>query len=121
MRRSTAYPQPDREGPMPATVRRIDAEERRARLGRRHPVAAETRAGDAVQAAAGVVALHATDPASVYLAAWARTRDLTVGAVERALYEERTLVRMLGMRRTVFVVPSELAPVLQAACALAIA
>jgi hypothetical protein len=28
---------------------------------------------------------------------------------------------MLGMRRTVFVVPSELAPVLQAACALAIA
>jgi len=44
-----------------------------------------------------------------------------VGAIERALYEERVLLRMLGMRRTMFVVPVELAPVVQAACTQAIA
>ena len=66
--------------------------------------------------AADIVALHGTDPASVYLAAWARTREVDKAAIEHALYEERTLVRMLGMRRTVFVVPAALVPVIQAAC-----
>src|SRR6185312_12357292 len=35
---------------------------------------------------------------------------------EHALYDERSLIRMLGMRRTVFVVPVDLVPVIQAAC-----
>src|SRR6202035_4152020 len=47
--------------------------------------------------------------------AWARRR-CGVAAVDGALYEERALVRMLGMRRTVFVVPPGLAGVVQAAC-----
>jgi hypothetical protein len=33
-----------------------------------------------------------------------------------ALYDDRTLLRMLGMRRTMFVVPPDLAAVMQAAC-----
>ena len=36
--------------------------------------------------------------------------------VDAALYTERNVVRMLGMRRTVFVVPADLAGVVQAAC-----
>jgi hypothetical protein len=44
-----------------------------------------------------------------------------VAAVERALYEDRELVRILGMRRTMFVEPVELMPVVQAACTDAIA
>src|SRR5262249_6897073 len=36
-------------------------------------------------------------------------------AVERARYEDRSLVRTLGMRRTLFVVPVDLVPVVQAA------
>ena len=71
--------------------------------------------------ARNLVALHGTDPASVYLAAFARLRHPEVGRIERSLYEERTLVRMLGMRRTMFVVPVELAPIMEAACARAIA
>ena len=55
---------------------------------------------------ADIVGLHGTDPASVYLAARARTREVDKAAIEHALYEERSLVRMLGMRRTVFVVPA---------------
>jgi hypothetical protein len=68
-----------------------------------------------------MVALHATDPASVYLSAWARLRQPEATAVEQALYDDRSLLRMLGMRRTMFVVPTDFAPVVQAACSQAIA
>jgi hypothetical protein len=102
-------------------VRRIGVDERRARLGVRHQLATAARAGSAADAAAGLVALHGTDPASVFLAALARMRAGGVEAVERALYEEKALVRLLGMRRTMFVVPVDVAPVVQAACTRAIA
>ena len=101
-------------------MRRIGVEERRARLGLRHHLAASARTG-AVEAARDLVGLHATDPATVYLAARARMPSPEVAAVERALYEDRALVRMLGMRRTMFVEPVELMPVVQAACTDAIA
>ena len=62
-----------------------------------------------------MVALHATDPVTVYLSAWARSR-CAVADLDATLYESRAVVRMLGMRRTVFVVPASLACVVQAAC-----
>jgi hypothetical protein len=96
------------------TVRKIRPAERRARLGVRHLLAAP--APTALEAARGLVALHGTDPASVYLAAAARMRAPDVAAIEGEIYDERRLVRMLCMRRTVFTVPAELAPVVQAAC-----
>jgi hypothetical protein len=102
-------------------MRIVDDRERHARLALRHGLAAPARGPE--QVAADLVGLHSTDPASVFLAARARTPD---GAgdpahLERALYDDRTLVRVLGMRRTVFVVPVDLAPVIQAACSRAIA
>ena len=69
-----------------------------------------------VEAAAGVVALHGTDAASVFLAALARTKAGDVQVVERALYEDRSLLRVLAMRRTMFVAPVETASLLLAAC-----
>jgi Winged helix DNA-binding domain len=104
-------------------MRRIGVAERRARLGQRHRLAAAARADDPLDVAHALVALHATDPSSVYLAAWARMRDGAgdVAAVERAIYERRVLIRQLGMRRTVFVTPLEVAPVILAACTRAIA
>jgi hypothetical protein len=102
-------------------MRNVDVTERRARLGVRHRLAPGTAASTAVEAAAGVVALHATDPASVFLSLQARTGAVDVPAIERALYDDRALIRMLGMRRTMFVVPVELAPVIQSACTAAIA
>jgi winged helix DNA-binding protein len=63
-----------------------------------------------------MVALHATDPVTVYLAARARVRSATAETVDEELYAERRIVRMLGMRRTVFVVPAPLLPVVQRAC-----
>jgi len=101
-------------------MRRIGIEERRARLGLRHHLAGTARAG-VVEVARDLVGLHATDPATVYLAARARTLDPGVAGVEQALYEDRALVRILGMRRTMFVEPVELMGVVQAACTAAIA
>jgi hypothetical protein len=101
--------------------RRITVRERRARLARRHHLAAETLAPTVADVAADLVALHATDPATVHLAARARLAEPSVAAVEEALYEERSLVRMLGMRRTMFVVPRAVVPIVQAAAADAVA
>ncbi|HEY0165458.1 MAG TPA: winged helix DNA-binding domain-containing protein [Jatrophihabitans sp.] len=96
--------------------------QRRARLGWRHRLAAEALAASPVEVARDLVALHGTDPSSVYLAAWARMRDGDVAAaVHRALYEERSLIRLMAMRRTVFVTSLDVAPVLQAACSRAVA
>jgi Winged helix DNA-binding domain len=98
------------------SIRTVTPAERRKRLAVRHHLAPDAWAGTPAEAAAGVVGLHGTDPASVYLAARARTRGADRAAIEHALYEERALIRMLGMRRTVFVVPADLVPVIQAAC-----
>jgi hypothetical protein len=46
---------------------------------------------------------------------------VSVGDIERALYDERVLLRMLGMRRTMFVLPTEDGPMAQAACGDAVA
>jgi hypothetical protein len=99
-------------------VRRIDDDERRARLGVRHHLATAARVADVRALAGDLVGLHATDPATIYLAAAVRmkTPSRAVAALERALYEDRTLVRTLGMRRTMFVIPLDLLPVIQAAC-----
>jgi hypothetical protein len=102
-------------------VRRMGVDERRLRLLRRHHLAPADRAQDVLTAAADLVGLHATDPVTVYLSATARVEGAKVADVERALYEERTVLRMLGMRRTLFVVPVDLAPVVHAACTRAIA
>jgi hypothetical protein len=102
-------------------VRRIPVEERRARLARRHFLAPGARAGDLAELAGRLAGLHATDPATVYLAARARLQNPAPAEVNRALYEDRSVVRMIGMRRTMFVLPLELAAVVQAACTDAIA
>ena len=91
-------------------MRTITDEQRRARLGARHGLAVP--ASDAVQAANSVVALHSSDPVTVFLSARARVPGFKQGDLEHSLYEKKELVRILAMRRTMFVVPVELAPVL---------
>lgn len=61
-----------------------------------------------------MVCLHGTDPATVYLSAWARVDDLSVAELDDALYVERSLVKHLAMRRTVFVFPRAALPAAQA-------
>jgi hypothetical protein len=101
------------------TTKRFTIEERRARLGRRQHLGA--RSTSVEQVAGDLLGLHSTGAAAVYLAAWARMRSVSIADVERALYEDRVVVRILGMRRTMFVVPLDLAPVIEAACTRKIA
>jgi len=64
---------------------------------------------------AALVALHASDPASVYLSVLARSATSAVADVSDALYGQRALVRWLAMRRTLFVFAREDVPMIQAA------
>jgi winged helix DNA-binding protein len=102
-------------------VRRIETDERRARLARRHHLAPDARAKSVAEAAGDVVGLHGTDPASVYLAVVARMvpgdPQADPAAIGRALYDDRSVVRVLGMRRTMFIEPLDLVPVVHAASA----
>jgi hypothetical protein len=100
--------------PMPARPS-IDAAERRRRIGARQFLATEARSGDPVEVADRLVGIHATDPASVYFGLRARVRELTRETLGRALYDERRLLKLVGMRRTMFVVPPTLAAIFQAA------
>jgi hypothetical protein len=102
-------------------VHRIGTEERRARLVTRHRLDPSERAADPLTVARSLVCLHATDAVSVFLSIQARTDGVSPSDVERALYEERSLVRMLAMRRTLWVVPRELVPVVFAAASRAVA
>lgn len=91
-------------------MRHIDDHERRSRLAVRHALAPAARATTPEQATEAMTVLHATEPATVYLSLWARVRDLAVADVDRALYDDRTLVKQLAMRRTLFVFPRALLP-----------
>lgn len=97
------------------------AHARRPWIGPRHHLGPGQLAANAIEAAGDVLGLHASDPMSVYLAAWARVDGFETADLDRALYEDRSLLKILGMRRTMFVVPVELAAVIQAACTDSIA
>ena len=98
-------------------MRAVDTAERRSRLAIRHRLAPGHLAADALDVAHSLVALHATDPPTVVLSARARTLGLTTDAVERALHEDRSLIRVMAMRRTLWVVPRALLPAVLAGAA----
>ena len=102
-------------------MRTVDLHERRARLARRHRLAPPHRARDVVDAATSLVALHGTDPATVYLSARSRVEDMAVEDMERALYVDRSLVKHLAMRRTLWVLPREALASAQAGASLRVA
>jgi hypothetical protein len=81
----------------------IDVEERRARLAERHRLLPRTRTDDLPQIADALVALHSSDPVSVFLSVMARMEHPSIEAVEQALYGDRSLIRHHGMRRTLWV------------------
>ncbi|QKW22870.1 winged helix DNA-binding domain-containing protein [Kitasatospora sp. NA04385] len=92
----------------------LDDDQRRARLARRHRLAPGTAADRAEQVVGDLVAVHATDPATVFLAVAARLAVPGTADTERALYTDATVLRRHGMRKTLFAVPADLAPVLYA-------
>ncbi|WP_123027826.1 winged helix DNA-binding domain-containing protein [Mycolicibacterium stellerae] len=86
-------------------MRSFTGAERRARLARRHFLAAP--AGSMDRVVADLVGLHATDPATPYLSLWARLPGFTVADLDAALYQRRSLVKHLAMRRTLWMVTAD--------------
>jgi hypothetical protein len=84
-------------------MRSVDAEQRRARLAERHRLLPRLRTDDLGRIADDLVALHSSDPVTVYLSLGARMLHPCVEAVEQALYGDRSLIRHHAMRRTLWV------------------
>ena len=94
-------------------MRSFSTAERRARLARRHFL--DAPAGSIGDAVAPLLGLHATDPATPYLSLWARLPGFAVADLDAGLYQRRTLVKHLAMRRTLWVVGVDDLPLIQAA------
>lgn len=93
--------------------------ERRRRLGVRHGLA--DRYDDIEAATRAMTVLHATEAATVHLALWARVGDVGVADVDRALHDDRGVVKQLAMRRTLFAFPRDLLPAAWGSAALRVA
>lgn len=91
-------------------MRHLSDAERRARLARRHGIAPAHRYPTVDAAAEAMTALHATEASTVYLSLAARVENASVDEIDFALYTERTLVKQLAMRRTLFAFPRRLLP-----------
>jgi hypothetical protein len=89
-------------------MRHVSDDERRARLAVRQALAPAFRVDSPVAATRAMTALHATESATVHLSSWARVGSLDIADVDRALYDDRCLVKQLAMRRTLFVFPRDL-------------
>ncbi|MFE4449161.1 winged helix DNA-binding domain-containing protein [Streptomyces sp. NPDC056796] len=102
-------------------MQRIHDEQRRRRLGRRHLLAPSERADSVVTVADALVGLHSTDAATLHLSVCARLSAPDTATVERALYDDVSLVRLLSMRNTLFTVSRTVAPAVDAASARLVA
>jgi hypothetical protein len=91
-------------------MRHVSDDQRRARLAVRHALAPQAQVPTPEAATRAMTVLHATEPATVYLSCWARVPGVRVADVDRALSGDRSLVKQLAMRRTIFVFPRDLLP-----------
>ena len=97
---------PGKNGPM---LRATD-EHRRGRIARRHGLHPDHRYDTIEATTAAMTALHATEPSTPYLSLHARMDHVTVDDVSRALYDDRSIVRTMAMRRTLWIVTRDLLP-----------
>lgn len=94
----------------------MDTAERRARLAWLHRLVPDRRTDDVAAVAESVVALHSSDPATVYLSVLARMDNPSIDPIRAELESGHSLVRHHAMRRTLWVMPHETARTAHAAC-----
>lgn len=91
-------------------MRHVSDEERRARLGARHGLGAGAGFNSVAAATRALTVLHATEPSTVYLSLQARVPTAGVPEIDAAMYDDRSVVKQLAMRRTLFGFPPDLLP-----------
>lgn len=99
----------------------ISDDERRHRLAARHLLLPGESADHVPAVVDALVALHSSDPVSVYLSAAARLQNPSVDMVDTALYRDRAVFRHHAMRRTLWVMGADTARAAHAACTVKIA
>ena len=82
---------------------------------RRHHLDRRAPAGSMLAVASRLCGLHAQLMSSAELTVWARVEDLDRRAVQRALWEDRTLVKTWAMRGTLHLLPAAELPLWHAA------
>jgi len=82
---------------------------------RRHYLDRRAPAGSMLAVARRLCGLHAQLMSSAELTVWARVADLDRTAVQRALWEDRTLVKTWAMRGTLHLLPADELPLWRAA------
>jgi hypothetical protein len=82
---------------------------------RRHHLDRRAPAGSLLAVASHLCGLHAQVMSSAELTVWARVEDLDRRAVQRALWEDRTLVKTWAMRGTLHLLPASELPLWHAA------
>jgi hypothetical protein len=82
---------------------------------RRHHLEQRAPAGSMLAVASHLCGLHAQVMSSAELTVWARVEDLDRRAVQRALWEDRTLVKTWAMRGTLHLLPASELPLWHAA------
>ncbi len=95
-------------------MRSFTVEERRARLARRHYLSPDAQQ-DLIGITGALIGWHATDPATPYLSLWSRKHSFHTADLDHELYDKRSAVKHLAMRRTLWLVDAEHLPLLQAA------
>ncbi|OBB26521.1 hypothetical protein A5792_26145 [Mycolicibacterium peregrinum] len=93
-------------------MRTFTVAERRARLARRHFLSQP--ASSVIDTTGTFVGLHATDPSTPYLSLFARLPGFAVDDLDGELYQRRTLLKHLAMRRTLWIVRTGDLPLVQA-------
>jgi len=73
----------------------------------RHHLVKRAPAGDLARVAGDMAGVQAQLMSAAQISLWARTRGLRPEDIERALWEDRTLVKIWCMRGTVHLVPAE--------------
>jgi hypothetical protein len=99
----------------------LSAAARRRWLAARHRLTPSTRTDDVTEIAESLLAVHSTDPVTVYLSILARMRQPSLDAVRDALYADRSLVRHHAMRRTLWVASVPTAAWMHHACTIKVA
>src|SRR5438445_11588613 len=82
---------------------------------RRHHLDRRAPAGSLLAVASRLCGLHAQVMSSAELTLWARVEDLDRREVQRALWEDRTLVKTWAMRGTLHLLPANELPLWHAA------
>ena len=100
---------------------RISDHERRQRLATRHRLEPSQFTDSIPKVVSSLVAVHSSDPATVYLSIAARMKNAKSSAISNALCVKKTVIRHHAMRRTIWVMTPGVARLAHAAATLRIA